>query len=251
MQAIPFPTCLSAAADVPQWSGRNKRVRRSRSVILGLGLLNQAQTRSGIELFEARVGARLVAQPGPWTWRVYTRGVLPPEWQGLSGFEEVVCPPRRAIRGGRLWSEQVSWGRELSRRPVDLLACLAFFPPRGFRGPFVMTVHDLTVLERPDDYPRIVQIYAGQLLRSLVPRATRLTTPSEWVRQRCATLLGYPIERIDVVHSGVEPMYRPEMSAARPPTLLASLGVCGPFWLRFGSLKLRLLRRPGVLACGK
>ena len=185
------------------------------------------------------MGARLVVQPGPWTWRVYTRGVLPPEWHGVSGFEEVVCPPRRAIRGGRLWSEQVSWGRELSRRPVDLLACLAFFPPRGFCGPFVMMVHDLTVLERPDDYPRVVQIYAGELLRSLVPRATRLTTPSEWVRQRCATLLGYPIERIDVVHSGVEPMYRLETSADRSATLLASLGVRGPFWLSCGTLQPR------------
>ncbi len=204
-------------------------------MIVGLGLLNQAQARSGIELFEARVGARLVAGQGPWSWRVYTRGVVPPEWRGIGGYEEVVCPPRRKLRGGRLWSEQVSWGWALSRRPVDLLVCLSFFPPRLYRRPFAMTVHDLTALERPGDYPPIVRVYATELLRSLVPRARRLTTPSQWVRERCATLLDFPAERIDVVYSGVEAGYYLERPGDDAGPLLARLGVRGPFWLHCGT----------------
>jgi glycosyltransferase involved in cell wall biosynthesis len=206
---------------------------------LGLGLLNQAQARSGIELFEARVGARLVAMPAPWTWRVYTRGVRPPEFDGLAGFEEAVCPPRGGFRGARLVSEQWSWGAELRRRPVDLLACLAYFPPRLHRGPFVMTVHDLSPLERPADYPPVTSAYAHEMLRHLAPRALRLTMPSHWVRTRCAEALGFPMERMDVVYSGVEPRYfaarpegerLPEPGPAIPP---------GDFWLSCGTLQPR------------
>jgi alpha-1,3-rhamnosyl/mannosyltransferase len=208
-------------------------------MIVGLGLINQAQVRSGVELFEARVGARLVARQGPWRWRVYTRGVRPPEWRDLTGFEEVVCGPRSAIRGGRLWSEQVSWPRELSKRPVDLVASLAFYPPRSVRVPFLMTVHDLTVLERPLDYPLVTRHYAATLLRSLAPRAHRIATPSQWVKDQCAAMLGVAHGRIDVVHSGVEGAYYQETAASKDAPLLARLGLRGPFWLSCGSLQPR------------
>lgn len=208
-------------------------------MIVGLGLLNQAQVRSGVELFEARVGARLVAEPGAWQWRVYTRGVLPSEWRGLTGFEQRVCSPRRAIRGGRLWSEQVSWPRELSKRPVDLVASLAFYPPRSVRAPFLMTVHDLTVLDRPLDYPPVTRLYAAALLRSLAPRAHRIATPSQWVKDQCTAALGVPPERIDVVHSGVEGAYYAGSASPTDAVLLSRLEVSGPFWLSCGSLQPR------------
>ena len=57
---------------------------------IGLGLLNQRHATGGTERFESRVGVRLVSGAGDWKWRVYTRGLLPPEWNGASGFEEVV-----------------------------------------------------------------------------------------------------------------------------------------------------------------
>jgi len=212
-------------------------------VIAGLGLLNQAQVRSGVELFEARVGARLVSSAGPWRWRVYTRGVLPPEWNGVTGFEQRVCAPRSSIRGGRLWSEQVSWPLELARRPVDVLACLAFYPPRSVRVPFLMTVHDLTPLERPHDYPLVTRLYAAALLRQLVPRALRIATPSQWVKDQCVQRLGVSPERVDVVYSGVEPGFfagaAPGSEAPPPAPLLARLGIRSPFWLSCGSLQPR------------
>jgi glycosyltransferase involved in cell wall biosynthesis len=203
-------------------------------MILGLGLINQLNARSGTERFEARVGVRLVAARNDWQWRVYTRGVRPPEWEGAGGFEEVVCPPTAAVRGGRLWSEQVSWERALRRAPPDLLVALAFSPPAGSRIPFVMTVHDVTPLERPQDYAGPSGFYWSWVLRKVAPRAARLTTPSAWVRDRCAAALGYPPERIDVVHSGVEPRFFAERDPAQSRPRLERLGVRGPFWLHCG-----------------
>lgn len=208
-------------------------------MILGLGLLNQAHRRSGTELFEARVGARLVRMPGPWQWRVYTRGVFPPEWEGITGFEEVVCPPVGRMRGGRLWSEQVSWARELGRRPVELLLSLAFSPPARQRCPTLLTVHDLTPIERPRDFPPMTTAYWRWLLRAAVPRARRIATPSSWVRSRCADVFGFPEERIDVVYSGIEPKYFRETERGEATPALARLGVERPFWFHCGTVQPR------------
>ena len=208
-------------------------------MILGLCLLNQAHARSGTERFEARVGVRLLGRSGAWRWRVYTRGVLPPEWAGVAGFDEVVCPPVSPIHGGRLWSEQVSWARELRRAPPDLLAVPAFSPPWRSNRPFVLTVHDLSPIERPADYPPVARHYWSHVLRKIAPRAVRLTTPSAWVRDRCAEVLGYPSDRIDVVHNGIEPRYfaSGEEAPSRPSPW--PLGIQGPFWLHCGTAHAR------------
>jgi len=201
---------------------------------VGLGLLNQANFHGGTERFEARVGVRLVKHADPWRWRVYTRGVLPAEWTGATGFEEVPCAPTRAMRGGRIWSEQVSWPLALRRRPPDLLLTLAFSPPLASTLPTVMTVHDVTPLERPGDYAPAARWYWRQVLREIAPRSRRILVPSEWARQRCAEVLGYPAERIDVVHSGVEPHFFADGSAREPDGVLSRLGVSEPFWLHCG-----------------
>ena len=208
-------------------------------MIVGLGLLNQAQARSGVELFEARVGARLVAAGGPWGWRVYTRGIRPPEWSGLAGFEERVCAPRGVVRGGRLWSEQVSWALELARRPVDLVASLSFCPPRSIRVPFLLTVHDLTPLERPRDYPAVARLYWDAMLRELAPRARRIATPSQWVKDRLVERFGLGSDRIEVVYSGVEPAFHAPAEPAADAELRRSAGLDGPYWLSCGSLQPR------------
>jgi alpha-1,3-rhamnosyl/mannosyltransferase len=208
-------------------------------VIVGLGQLNQRQARSGVELFEARVGARLVGAPAPWQWRVYTRGVLPPEWREVQGYQERVCGPRASVRGGRLWSEQVSWARELSAHPVDAVASLSFYPPRSTRVPLLLTVHDLTPLERPRDYPLVPRVYSAAMLRELVPRAHRIATPSQWVKDRCVAVLGAHADRIDVVYSGVEPRFYAADDEAADRAILTRFGVSGPLWLHCGSVQPR------------
>src|SRR5262245_42397307 len=104
-------------------------------VILGLGMLNQTHVRTGIERFAPEVGLRLLQRSEWGTWRVYTRGGLPPAAAGAVPFEEVLCPPLDGRRGARLWSEQITWTRELARRPPERLITLAFSPPLASRVP--------------------------------------------------------------------------------------------------------------------
>lgn len=221
-------------------------------MILGLGMLNQAHAKSGTERFEQEVGRRLLQRREWGTWRVYSRGPLPAECGGGASFEEIDCAPGARGRGGRLWSEQVTWARELKRRPPDLLVTLAFAPPLASRVPTVMTVHDVAPLERPEDYPLVARAYWQLVLRRAAPRATRIATPSTWAKEECTRRLGIPGERIDVVYSGVRSLYFEPSAASATPALLRRLGVEPPFWLHCGILHRRknlevLIRALGLL----
>jgi glycosyltransferase involved in cell wall biosynthesis len=221
-------------------------------MIVGLGLLNQAQARTGTELFEARVGAGLVRLSSPWRWRVYTRGTLPPEWQGLSGYEVCVLGDPQPKRGRRLWVEQWRWGRELARRPVDLVVALAFSPPWRTGVPFVLTVHDLAPLARPQDYAPVARAYWRHVLSRVAPGAVRLCVPSEYVRQDCVARLGFPADRIDIVHNGIEAgfFHAAEDSRESDDAVLERLGVRRPFWFHCGTVHPRKNLEVAVDALG-
>jgi glycosyltransferase involved in cell wall biosynthesis len=210
-----------------------------------------------MELFEARAGAQLVRRLPDLDWVLYTRGALPPEWSGTRPGEEILCPPRSRIRGGRLFAEQVSWPSRLRSSPVDLLVVLAFSPPFGYRRPYVVMVHDLAPLERPHDVPALMRAYWMQFLRRSAPGAHRLLTPSLWVKQQCAERLGVPPERIDVVHNGVEFEFfsaaaSPDAGGPVPPSSAGGAPLSRPFWLHCGTIYPRknlqvLVRALGLL----
>jgi len=202
---------------------------------VGVGVLNQANFRGGTERFESRVAVRLVTRRDPWRWRIYTRGFLPAEWDRVEGFEEIVCPPTRSVRGGRLWSEQVSWARAVRRDPPDLLVSLAFSPPFRASVPTVLAVHDVVPLERPQDYTPVARWYWRRVFREMAPRARRLLVPSRWSRERCAESLRVPIERIDVVYSGIEPEFFRARSSEGSQAIRSRVALgAGPLWLHCG-----------------
>lgn len=222
----------------------------------GLGMLNQLGPRTGTELFEARAGVQLLRATPDLRWTVYTRGARPPEWRSDAAVEEAVCPPRGAIRGGRLLAEQVTWPLRLAAKPVDLLVALAFSTPFAYRRPFVLMVHDLAPLDRPGDLSPVARAYWMEYIRRAVPNARRLMTPSAWVKQVCAERLGIDPARIDVVHTGVEPHYfsaDAESAAAALPLEAGDRDLAaGSFWLHCGTLFARknvqvLVRALGLL----
>jgi glycosyltransferase involved in cell wall biosynthesis len=93
-----------------------------------------------------------------------------------------------------------------------------------------MAVHDVTPLERPDDYTVASRWYWTGVLRKVAPRARRLLVPSQWSRERCAELLRFDPDRIDVVLTGIEPVYFDESKTASS----RRLDVDGPYWLHCG-----------------
>jgi glycosyltransferase involved in cell wall biosynthesis len=99
---------------------------------------------------------------------------------------------------------RIAWGlgRAATREGVDCLH-VQYFAPLGYRGPLVVTVHDLGFLHVPRSFPPGLRL----ALRLLVPwsatRATRVVTTSEFSRHDVQRRYGLPPEKVVVVPAGV------------------------------------------------
>jgi glycosyltransferase involved in cell wall biosynthesis len=130
-----------------------------------------------------------------------------------------------------------SLARAARRERVDALH-VQYVAPLRYRGPLVITVHDLGFVNVPDSFPFALRA----LLRVLVPwsmaRASQIITVSEFCRRDI--LARYPIQRdrITAIPLGVDTRFRPRA----PDDVLAVLGRHGlrpGFFFSLGRLNRR------------
>lgn len=107
--------------------------------------------------------------------------------------------------------------------------------------PYVLTVHDLTWLEAPGDFPRWERaVLAAARVGRLVERAAAVAAVSEATRR--AVLARWPGARVEVVAPGIDV---PRADPARAAAVRERLGVAGPVVLFAGVLEPR--KAPDVL----
>lgn len=86
------------------------------------------------------------------------------------------------------------------------------FVPFRFRGPTVITVHDVSWVRHPECHPgrRLAHLYSNfpKALRA----ADRIIVVSEFVRNELLACFTVDERKIDVVHNGVAPRFRPHSS---------------------------------------
>jgi glycosyltransferase involved in cell wall biosynthesis len=101
-------------------------------------------------------------------------------------------------------------------------------PP--FRGPVVLTVHDLSTLLHPDTQERARVRHFASALRLHARNAARVVTPSDAIGREVVDLLAVPRERVRVIPHGVDRSFRPEGPAARPvpQRYVLYVGALGP-----------------------
>ena len=88
------------------------------------------------------------------------------------------------------------------------------------RAPNVATIHDAVPFLSPDPDPKRRAHEQDPFLRS-ARTAARVITDSAFARQDVHELLGIPLERIDVVHLGVDPSFTPGAADSLPGGLVA------------------------------
>lgn len=77
-------------------------------------------------------------------------------------------------------------------------------------APVVATVHDLATLRIAGKYDAARMFYNRRIVPSLIRRADRVITVSEFTRNEVLELVGYPAERITVIYHGLNhSVYRP------------------------------------------
>ncbi len=122
------------------------------------------------------------------------------------------------------------------REGADVLHAPTPAAVRGGALPLVVTVHDLLPLRMPHLFTRQTRWHT-RLYSPFVRRATRVITPSEYVRSEVVELLGVPADRVSAIPEGASDRFAPrEIDRDR---LRAELRISGPYVLSVGTLEPR------------
>lgn len=164
---------------------------------------------------------------------------------------EIVRVPMYDRRGGRVLAEQWELPRRAAPARLDVLHTIAYGSPILYRGPRLLTVHDLGFRIYPDTVPPRFRHYWNWAYGPAARGCRHLVAVSEATRRDIVTLLGRPAAQISVVPCGVDPAFMaagsqdeasgpvpPERRAAIVPatgSLAAELGSAGPYLLNVGA----------------
>jgi glycosyltransferase involved in cell wall biosynthesis len=140
-------------------------------------------------------------------------------------------------------------GRAASRERVDVLHT-QYAAPLGYRGPLVITVHDLGFLHVPESFPLALRLGLRALVPRSMARAARIITASEFARRDIVAR--YPVrpEKIVAIPLAADPRFRPLRPAESAP-VLARYGLRPGFLFSLGRLNRRKNLERLLLAYGR
>jgi glycosyltransferase involved in cell wall biosynthesis len=95
-------------------------------------------------------------------------------------------------------------------RPGQWLLSPGYNAPLQTRMPFILTMHDLNHIDRPDNSSLLKRLYYRLVLRRLCHHARAVLTVSEFSRQRISQWFGLDPERVFNVGNGVSSAFRPD-----------------------------------------
>ena len=138
---------------------------------------------------------------------------------GKYGLGEHVVVPRAARRAG-----------------VELLHEPHYTLPLGWRGPAVVTIHDLIHVRFPQFFPPGAALYARAMAGMAARRARLVLVDSSHTRREVVELLGVPEAKVRVVPLGVPPGFAPA-PAAEVEAFRAARGLPAGYLLYVGARK--------------
>jgi glycosyltransferase involved in cell wall biosynthesis len=191
---------------------------RAKAVRIGLDALllggKPGVRKTGVSRYEAQLTAALLNLPGEDDYRVYAS----------PGNDEIEAPPATIWRAPRIPTAhpvaRIGWEQsglvfQAYRDRIDLLHGMAFVTPPAWRGPSVVTIHDLAFMKMGGHAPKRRSIYLSTMLRQSVKRADRVIVISSQTSRDAQELLGVDPDKIAITPLGVSPSLRPLTPAAR------------------------------------
>lgn len=136
----------------------------------------------------------------------------------------------------------VRLGVDLTRRVLldrPNLLHVQYTAPLVCPAPFVVSVHDVSYIERPEYFTRPRRMQLRMTVANTVHRAARVLTVSEFSRQRILAAYDVPAERIEVIHNAVSPHFHPVPAKTAFTTVSEKFGVQWPYILCVGDLQPR------------
>jgi glycosyltransferase involved in cell wall biosynthesis len=138
---------------------------------------------------------------------------------------------------GRILWEQTALPARMAQDGLDLIHGPAHALPALGRLPAVVTAHDLSFFRMPETLPAAKAFYLRTAMRHAARRASALVAISEFTKRELVSLLGLDPDRVQVIHNGVDPAFRPlppaEVEAWRrasglPESYILALGTLQP-----------------------
>jgi glycosyltransferase involved in cell wall biosynthesis len=126
---------------------------------------------------------------------------------------DLVAPAWVRGRLARIVYEQCCLSGALRGR-CDLLHCPGYVMPLNWRGPSVLTVHDLIALQFPRWCKRSNVVHYRIMLPRSIARATAVLVPSETTAQVVGERYPEAVAKLRVVPVGIDECYRPASEQA-------------------------------------
>ena len=180
---------------------------------------------TGTEIYARSIIEALAVSRGPRTMRVYANAIEAPAW--LPGGVEW-----RGIPFPRMWTH---WRlrQALRRERPDVTFIPSHVLPFALGLKSVVTIHDIGHRREPRSYSRTARWYLEATTRYAARRANRLIAVSQSTADDLARFYNVPGGRISVVHSGIDPMMRPQ-DPSKVDEVLGRLGIGGAYFLYVG-----------------
>lgn len=134
-----------------------------------------------------------------------------------------------------LWSEQVDLPRELRRVKPDLLFAPAYVKPLRWRGPTVLTIHDLSYEAHPEWFSTLHGGRIRWFTRRSARSADAIIAVSEFTRSEIINRYRIEPERVHAVHHGIDTSLA-EAPSTPEKELRGTINMQRPFVLSVGSI---------------
>jgi glycosyltransferase involved in cell wall biosynthesis len=123
-------------------------------------------------------------------------------------------------------------------RECDLLHVPHYNVPALYRGPMVVTIHDLTHLIEPE-YRNTANawLYARPMLKIAALKARQVITDSEFSKRQIVDRLGVRPEKVSAIYLGTGSQFRPMDRETAAKRVKTALKVDRPYLLFVGNLK--------------
>jgi glycosyltransferase involved in cell wall biosynthesis len=191
--------------------------------------------RTGISRYETELARALLALAPDDDFRLYAQAKLDDFPRSAIWGIPPVSVANPAVR---LAWEHSGLVAQAARDRIDLLHGMAFVIPPLWRGPAVVTVHDLAFLKIEGHAPKRRQIYLRSMIGQSVRRAKKVLTVSAHAGQDVVELFDIDPAKIVVTPLGVSPGLAPLSPDAREE-FRARRGLNRPTLLYLGTLEPR------------
>ncbi len=189
------------------------------------------RTRTGTENYSWQLIRALMQEPVDFRWRLYTNGTSETLAEAITADTDLVDIPSR-----RLWTH-VRLSRELVQHRISGLFVPSHVIPL-YHPPSVVTIHDLGYLHWPEAHPKNQVRMLDWTTRWSAKVAHHIIVPSQQTADDLVRFYRTPINKISVIHHGVDPRMSP-ISDGTDVVLRDRYGLVNPFVLTVGTIQPR------------